>query len=456
MTRVALINVGRKKAEGICEPLNLGYIASYLEQNKVGVKIIDEQAGEDVSKEINAYSPDIVGITAVTPLAPRAYKIADICREKRILTVIGGVHATVMPEEALRHADIVVVGEGEVAMMDIITDDIKQGVVERPYIKNLDTLPPPARHLMREDFYLHTRDRVGDVVSHLHFVPPHTRVASILSSRGCSYRCIFCHNSWRVNPVRFNSAERVISEIKQLIDVYGAEAVFFMDDNPLANKPRLREICRIMIEDKLDIIWACNATANHIDLETAQLIREAGCVELVFGWESGSQKILDVLEKRTTVEGNTQAIKICKRAGLMVTGSLMIGNPTETPEDVKATQQFIADNKKDIDMYGVNMTTAYPGTKLWHWCEEKGLIPESFEWDHFNQQDLPVPACDTMSPKEIEELSLQTFVMQRVKLSRLWKRGLWHPFKTIVWALRYPSIVIKIIRGVINAGMGNR
>lgn len=443
--KVALVNPGRGKRWTVSEPLNLGYIASYLEQNDIEVKIIDQLAGQDVKKEISAYGPDIVGITATTPLAPVAYKIADMCRGKGILTVMGGVHASVMPEEALTHADIVVVGEGETAMLDIINNGIRSGIVSHPYIKDIDELPSPARHLMRQDFYLRKLDALGEILAFLHFFPPSTKVATLLTSRGCPFRCIFCHNSWRQTPVRFHSAERVLSEIRELKEIYGVEAIFFMDDNILANKPRLEKICRMIIEEKLDIAWGCNASSHYANPRIAQMIREAGCREVVFGWESGSQRILNVLEKRTTVERNREAIRICKQAGLVVTGTFMIGNPTETIQDIKLTQQFIKDN--DIDMHAVCITTPYPGTKLWDWCNEQGLIPRSFSWSHFNQNDLKVSACDTIPAKELRKLYLETFGAKGVRPSRVWKRGLWHPKESITWVLQHPLVAARILLG---------
>lgn len=447
--KVVLVNPGRGKNFknfAVSEPLNLGYIASYLEQNKIKVKIIDELAGENVRQEIISYGPDIVGITGTTVLAPDAYRIANMCKEMGILTVMGGVHATVIPEEALIYCDVVVTGEGEVAMLDIIREGIKSGNITRPNIQNLDEIPPPARHLFNMDFYMDTKDRLGDVVPHLCFVPPRTKFASVITSRGCPYRCIFCHNSWRQIPVRFHSAGRVISELEHLVEVYGIEAVFFMDDNFLANKPRLEKICRMMKERKLDIIWGCAATSNDINLPICQMIKDVGCRELCFGWESGSQRILDILGKKTTVTQNKKAIKICKEAGLLATGSFIVGSPTETIEDVRATIRFIEENVSDIDMYGVNIATPYPGTKLWQWCNEQGLIPESFDWSDFNMTDVPVSICD-IPPKELDKLQLEIFGIKPVKFSRLLKRGLWHPLKTAHWALRYPSTAANIILG---------
>lgn len=427
MPRVALINPGTDERFAVQEPLNLGYIASYLEKNGIEVLIIDQLAGQDVEKELDAYAPDMVGLTAATPLAPDAYRIAKMCKERKILTVMGGVHASVLPEEVLQHVDVVVKGEGEQAMLDVVEMGIKSGVVSRPYIKNIDEIPPPSRHLMEMNFYMRTKDRLP--YTYLYFVPPHTKTAAILTSRGCPYSCIFCHNTWRGIPFRFNSAERVLSEIKGLIRDYDIEAIFFIEDNLFANRSRLQKICELIKENHIYIMWGGNARVDNVDLETLKLVKETGCRQITFGFESGSQRILDVLNKKATADQARDAIRLCKQVGLLVNGTFMVGNPTETIEDIRATQRFIEEN--DIDSVGICITTPFPGTKLWTWCEEKGLIPESLDWTDFTYDKMPILACDTISPEKMKELYEETADIAAQKVSL----NLFHVLNT---CLRYP------------------
>jgi radical SAM superfamily enzyme YgiQ (UPF0313 family) len=448
MTKVALVVPGKDRIFAVQEPLNIGYIASYLEKNDIDVTIIDQLAGQNVKKEIRRFQPDIVGVTATTPLVNDAYEIIDMCKEMGLLTVMGGRHASILPEEAIKHADIVVKGEGEIAMADIVKNNIKSGIVSRHYIKDLDSIPPPARHLMQMEFYLRTKDRMQE--SYLYFVPLKTRVAGIISSRGCPFDCAFCHNSWKGLPFRFHSPERVIFEIKYLLNMYDIEAIFFLDDNLFANKPRLKKICKLMKENEIDIIWGCNSRVDNVDAETLRLVKEVGCKQITFGFESGSQRILNILNKRTTVEKARQAIKLCKEVGLFVTGTFMIGNPTETIEDVKLTQRFITEN--EIDDYGVCITTPFPGTKLWQWCEENGLIPENFNWSDFTYRKIPIRACNTISAKEIEELYLETAYLKPskgpVRISSLINTVLSNPFTTTKHIIKHPSRVINTIKNL--------
>ncbi len=445
--KIALIAPGREEEFAVQEPLNLGILAAYLEKNKIQVKIIDQLAGQNVYQELEKFSPQIVGITATTPVVVRAYKIADFCRKNKILTVMGGVHASVLPEKALEHADIVVKGEGEAAILKIIEQNIRSGIIQAPFIKDLDEIPPPARHLMQMEFYLRTKDRIQE--SYLYFVPLHSRTAAMLVSRGCPYRCAFCHNTWRGLPFRFHSPKRVISEIKALKKNYGITHLFFIDDNLFINKLWLEEICRLMIKNNVDVIWGCNARVDNLDLQTLQIMRRAGCRQLTFGFESGSQRILDILKKGTTVKQNKNAIEFCKRAGLLATGTFMIGNPTETIRDIRLTQQFIKEN--DIDNYGICLTTPYPGTELWQWCEREGLIPPNFKWSDFTFRQIPIQVCRDISKKELSKLYYQTAYLIKprkgpILLKRVVKNIFKHPFKIFFRFLKHPSRISNILK----------
>ncbi|OGR82150.1 MAG: hypothetical protein A3J74_09540 [Elusimicrobia bacterium RIFCSPHIGHO2_02_FULL_57_9] len=164
-------------------PLGLMIIAAFLEKNGVEVNIIDEPAGDDVARQITAFSPDVVGIGSVTRLVRHAYEHADFCRSKGILTVMGGPHPSALPQEALGHCDIVVQGEGERALHDIAGGLARPGVVSRPYIENIDELPAPAWHMINADLYITSRDRLPQ--GRYFYAPKDSRCASIITTRGC-------------------------------------------------------------------------------------------------------------------------------------------------------------------------------------------------------------------------------------------------------------------------------
>lgn len=450
MKRVALINPG--KGEYVPqEPLNLGFIASYLEKNGVDVSIIDEMAGQNVRKELMKYPPDIVGITATTPVVTRAYKLAKMCREMGFLTVMGGVHASALPEEASQHVDIVVTGEGEIAMLDIVRNNITSGIIARSYIRNIDDIPPPARHLMQMEFYIKPKERLLSGLSM--FISKSSRSISMLTSRGCLYNCIFCHNSWRGLPVRFNSPERVLSEIEELKRTYGMGSITFMEDDFFANKHRAEKICEMLIEKNFGLVWSANTRVSSIEENNLRKAKEAGCKRLFFGFESGSQRILDILNKRTTVEQNYKAVDLCNKVGIDIDGSFMIGSPTETLEDVEATLEFI--NNTRIKSLGVMITTPYPGTALWEQCKERRIIPSGFKWEDFNcNYKGSIQISEHLSQEELSRLQLRLIGTAVAKNSRLFLlsktiRGVWS-FRHLMMLLRNPKETIRFLWKVVS------
>ena len=453
MKKVALISPGSEDPRfGVSEPLNLGYIASYLEKQGIEVIMVDEVAGQNVAQELSKFNPDIVGITATTPVIYRAYQLADLCRSRGFLTVIGGVHVSVLPQEAVKHCDFVVCGEGEDAMLDIVNGKIsseekEKKIVQRPYIKNIDDVPMPARHLMKMDFYLKSRDRFPD--SFYSFVPLHTKVATIITGRGCPYRCLFCHNSLRSSFYRWNSAERVVAEIEFLIEKYGIGALFSIEDTLFANKSRFIKICKLMKEKEINLTWAGNARVDEVDLEILKLAKEVGCTQVTFGFESGSQKVLDLLNKGTTIEQNKRAIALCRKAGIIPQGTFILGTPGETAEDLEATKRFIIENKMGATS-GKSIATPYPGTKLWELCKQNNFIPKNFKWSDMVLNKVVIPTNPLMPPAviekyyyEISQLCASEAPMLPSTLINDFKR---RPIEMLKESIRHPRKILRIAR----------
>jgi len=198
-------------------------------------------------------------------------------------------------------------------------------------------------------------------------------------------------------------------------------------------------------------MWACNSRVDNLDMETMRLVKDAGCKQLIFGFESGSQRMLDILNKGTTVELNKRAIEMCHEVGLLATGSFMIGNPTETVEDIRETQNFIKENKPDFA--GICITTPFPGTKLWDWCRDNNLVPETVDWSKFviTKFSPSMLACNTIPPEELEKLfhetdSLIVSKKKRVTPSWLLRMGMKHPINTIKMAYRARNHLVKYIK----------
>ncbi|MFH0928963.1 MAG: radical SAM protein [Candidatus Aenigmatarchaeota archaeon] len=446
MTKVALINpglrkiLGTKKLSSIGEvakaPLGLGFLASYLEKNGIEVFIVDEMAGDNVENKLKNINPDLIGLTSMTMFVPEAYRIAKWVKNNfDVPLIMGGVHATALPEEVIKHVDTVVVGEAEKVLLEMAKNPskIKKGIIQGQTIENIDEIGMPARHLMNMKFYLSQKDQIAGI---------EMKAESIITSRGCPYRCIFCRNSLRPEPVRFNSVDHVINEIKYLKEKYGIEGLAFTDECFTANKPRLIEICKRMIKDKIEIKWECQTRSNLIDLDLVKLMKEAGCIQIGIGFESGSDRILKVLNKGNTVEQNTKAIKICKEAGMRLRGCFMIGNPTETKEDINLTKKFIEEN--NIDFCGVFLTTPYPGTELWNYALRNNLIPKDLDWSKFTTGSEVIPfANNIITVEELKRIHNEINMkcnLRNYSFSHLIKRAIKHPATAT-------GILIKYIKG---------
>jgi radical SAM superfamily enzyme YgiQ (UPF0313 family) len=333
-----------------------------------------------------------------------------------------------MPDEALYHAHNVIVGEGEKALLNIVNGKIeKYKIIHGEPITNLDSIPIPARDLIDMEFYLKNNEQISGIDA---------RVERILTSRGCSHRCIFCANSKNHAPVRLHSAERVIGEVKGMKNKYKVSGVSFLDDNFLLDKERVKKICKGM--KTLHLIWDCQTRADLIDLGTLKVMKESGCLQIGIGFESGSQKMLDAMHKDSTIEQNINAIKVCKEVGMRIRGCFVIGLPGETEETIKETERFIDDNK--IDFVSIFLATPYPNTELWDYCIGHDLIPTDINWDEFTtgQQVNPF-CCDSMGIEKLKSeymrLSLK-YIKKNYSKAYLIKRIITNPLRAINFVMR--------------------
>lgn len=422
-------------------PLNLGYLASYLKSqvNDVDISILDMSVKHDVKKRLLEIQPDIVGITSTTGTINIAYDIADFVKSSlKSLVVMGGVHVTIMPEEALKHADIAVVGEGEKAIVDIIKNDIKCGIVSNHFIENIDDVPMIDWSLFEMEKYISSKNRM---VNNWHFTSK--KSMAIMTSRGCPYKCTFCHNSWRDMPVRYNSAERVIYEIEHLIDNYGIGGIVFIDDEFLTNKPRLKKICEYIVNKKLDIEWGCQARANTLDMKTLKMIKKAGCKMILIGFESGSQRMLDFIDKKTRVKDNRRAIKLCYDAGMKVIGNFIFGIPSETKEDLEETMNFIRENMDYMTYPVTTVMTIFPGTKLWEWCVDNNYMTNDYSTMEF-RYDISSYMNKNMEKSyflsKYMQISLEVSIHNASNVEKL-RQVVLHPIKVT----RY---VFNMLRGI--------
>ena len=395
--RICIINPKTRSAFDLAEPLGIMGLATYLSRAGIDVKIIDEVAGDDAVKGITSWKPDLVGFTAITCTYPRAVELMRKIKPLGYKTVIGGVHASSLPEDALKDGfDMVVVGEGEQMLLEIITHGHTRGIFQtsREKILKAEDLPLMDRSLVDMDFYCNA----GHKATHA----SGKRTAFILTSRGCPFRCIFCHNIWEGLPMRFTSPERIIEEIEYLFRDYRIQHVGLVDNDFFLNRAGCRAFCESMLRNDLGVTWATSARPDSLDEEILSLAARAGCRRIGLGFESGSQRILDLLDKKLDAHKNLESARLCHKYHIEVAGLFMVGSPTETRQDIRLTWDFI--KKAQVDTIRITVATPFPGTRLWKQCQERGFIPPVVDFSRLYVTHGTIQIPDTFTPQEAENI----------------------------------------------------
>jgi len=350
-------------AEGhLWEPVSFGYLISYAKEFHPDYQYKVMSAGFYKDTEIleECKDADLVCFTATTPQMYHAKELADKIKTKK---VFGGVHPTISTKDAFAAgADIVVQGEGEIAFRKIL-DSLSRGkspkkIYKEPFIENLDSLPFPDRKAIHQEKYLQITERNDGM-----------KIASITSSRGCPHQCTFCTSRaiWG-GKTRFRSAINIIMELSQLISEWNIDFLKFNDDTFTLDRKRVIEFCEMKKGYQMDVPWACNARVNTLDEELLQIMKDAGCVELWLGVESGSERILKVLKKGITKDQVRKVFKAAKKVGIRTRGYFMIGNETETLAEIQETINFV--QELDPDIVGISINTPFPGSERWKTMED--------------------------------------------------------------------------------------
>ncbi|MEE8413709.1 MAG: radical SAM protein [Dehalococcoidales bacterium] len=437
MLKVALVNPNQLTRYPQ-PPMGLALIAAILEKEGYPVTIVDANA---LNLQPDAVAPlvkdaDIIGLTAMTPSIHTAIATARHLKKNYpdLPIVLGGTHATLLPEETLAIApeiDIIVRGEGEETFIELLQAlENKQplntiagisyrkdgGVISNPAstkIVDLDSLPFLAYHLLPWQKYK----------PH----PPHGRAlpfSVIITSRGCPYRCAYCSKPIFGNRFRAQSPERVVEEIVYYQKTFGIKELAFYDDSFTLDKKRARAIADEIIKKGLKIHWTCETRVNLVDKELLGSIKQAGCYSIAYGIESGSPEILEVLDKEITLEQVVEAVRFSREAGMQTIGYFMIGSPGESPDTIRQTIQFAKKLKLDFAQFSI--TTPFPGTKLYDLYMEarKGeAIPwESFVYAGTGNEITPVFESDRLSRDEIQQWVRRAYREFYLRPSYPWQR----------------------------------
>jgi len=362
-------------------PLGLCYLAGAIREEGFDVSIIDGQAtGLSLNKTIGlimSYQPAYVGITATTMAINSACKLARSIKEvnPRIKIIIGGCHVSSLPTETLKECkffDVGVVGEGENTIIELIQAldsnkdlNVIKGIVSRQdenvylaplrdRINNLDDLPYPAFDLLPS-------------INKFYRLPAQSLTGgysfSLITSRGCFGKCLFCDKKVFGDYISMHSAEYITEMACILNKDYNITNIMFEDDNFMISKQRLQSMTSLFKKKQLKVRWSALARVDSVDEELLQIAKDGGCWQILYGIESGCQRILDFCKKGITINQIKYIVNLTKKVGLKIKCFFMWGNPTENKDSLQDTVDFI----KNLDINDISITffTPFPGSQIW-------------------------------------------------------------------------------------------
>jgi anaerobic magnesium-protoporphyrin IX monomethyl ester cyclase len=417
------------------EPLGILYLASALMKAGYNVKVADLTFRRKMGVlEKMARWADVVGVSSTTPLFGTAAEVLHYIRASNpgIRTVIGGPHATAEPEDALNYGfDVAVIGEGEATLVDLVETmgrggsleklpgiaykqgDVLRFTAQRPLITNIDEIPLPARRFIDYSRY---------------------RRLGIISMRGCPYRCLYCkpiQDKLFGKKLRRRSLENVVEEIEELITLYGNRPIGFKDDTFTVHKTewfvRFREE---LYRRNLHPRWQCNSRVDTVDFDKLKAMKTAGCSQIFFGIESGSQRILEYYRKDITVERIADTFANCHRVGIRPCASIMLGAPPETREDLHKTYELVRSIKPFN--WQVHVTTPICGSHFYDQAKAEKRLGSETDYSIFeptgNIYRLTLPMkLDNLTADDIAEYRdrINKSIKFRFLLSCLIDPSLW-------------------------------
>jgi radical SAM superfamily enzyme YgiQ (UPF0313 family) len=332
----------------------------------------------ELEQRIISHDPDVVGISAQTFTLIDSLKTARIVKKinPEILVVFGGIHATLYPIETINldAVDIAVTGEGEITFVELLDcisgrykkSDVK-GIVykdngrviqteTRPLIEDLDRLPFPARNMTPYQKFVSLRKS--------------TVTTTMITQRGCPFNCLFCSRPFLGRKLRSHSSRYMIDEMKECLGL-GIKEFMIYDDIFTLDRQRTLDFCEMIRQEGLDVDWTIMTRVDRVDKELLLAMKNAGCLRIRYGVESGSDDILVNLKKDITVQQIKDAFQITKEAGMETVAYFMIGSPGETRQHI--TKSIKLAKQLNANLTNFSITTLYPKTALLELAREKGL-----------------------------------------------------------------------------------
>lgn len=458
--KITIINT--RNSESMVMPLGILYVAAVMRQAGHQVQVFDPFFGDKkFIRQVVKFKPDLIGLSILTATYDTARKLVVTFRRQLPKTLIcaGGVHPTILPQQTLKelNLDFVVYGEGEYTLREACqrlangrTLANVKGVVykndgriitnsPRELIANLDELPFPARDLLEAENYLIPP---GYIRSYLL-----ARTLTMYTSRGCPGNCTFCSSHLLFGRfTRRRSVGNVLEELKLIKDKYRLDGVYFMDDTFNVDQKWVGEFCRQKRQQKINIIWGCQTRVNTVNSRILNKMRQAGCVQVDFGVESGSDKVLAAYKKGQTAKMIKKAFRLAKKAKLRTFATLMIGSPVEKNADIKKSEKLLKEIAPDYTH--ISFCTPLPGTELYQQAVKMGWVPKDFgnQWD-FIQTDSPIMAVN-FSQKQL--VSIRSRIYNHLFLNNL--SYIFYPqnlpfFWSVFWAaMLQPKSLLKAWR----------
>lgn len=387
------ISKGMSKNFGLYPWLGLCYIAACLCRDGISVEMIDMDAEnlsqDQVVEKIKILRPKVVGISSMSFTFLLALELAKKIKKNMNTTIVlGGNHVSIYPQEVISHdcIDVGVIGEGEITFIELVKvlkskalvdagEDLQKinGIIyktgkqivttkARKFVDNLDILPYPAVDLLKIERYYgcnHNRPYL-----------------TMVTSRGCLHRCSFCSKQpWNLS-FRMFSAERIVSEIEFYINRLGVKAIDFFDDTFTFDQGRLVQVINLIKAKNIKFDFGFMTRVDKVNKKLLLDLKEIGCKIVSFGVESGSPRILNILNKDITISQIKDAFRWANEAKISTVGFFMVGNPGETMEDVNQTKKLI--KELDIDYIKANILIPYPGSRLYDDMLNKGEIEEDY------------------------------------------------------------------------------
>lgn len=364
-------------------PTSSDYLATYIKSKMPDVETFIHY---DINKLMED-KPDIVAFSSFSRTYHLAKKYAKQIKQERpdIPIIIGGHHISSLPENLDINMDIGVIGEGEITFHEII-ELFKENKLNSDNLSKVDGI------IFRNNENKLEKTKLRELIANLDILPIPSRnrpdyvngywQEAIFTSRGCPFRCKYCSISEFWESIRYHSPERVIEELKNIVEKPNhPKRIIILDDLFGINKKRLRLLVEAIKAEGINkkVVFTCNARSSVFDEEIAQLFIDMNVKACVFGMESANDRILGYMKGSTTAKQNQKAIDICKKYGISATGNFIVGFPTETPAEAADTYWFVRKNSKNLPDFRVFPACPLPGTHLWEYAKSKDLVKETYE-----------------------------------------------------------------------------